>query len=581
MVTDNRTCRIYSRAALACLLCLAGAASAASAESVKVSGLSFPVEALHEVDSSNVKITLFGETEIIARSSLDDFVVHKYFQNTSAAAALPRSGVRSFIQESVAQGKFDRAVDALRDLCRQAGEPDSKVAEFLVSLPDTSNSGAFFRVASAVLAENNCAGAAAAEVIVRAGVGDTEWAKTKGIRFAFDHEKKVRALLEAKIRQAAKARNFSEIGRDVEFYGAVFGTEDPRYLQLVVLEARVAQATEAVQKGDLEALYPLVEQSKSNEELSELLSPLFVETLHTQAAKALTRGDSGNAIHILSHLDIRKRTPTTHELAQRSLQALQPSERPVMAEGGTAAFLRALSESDERVRAAYISYLERSFEYFIEKGSFDDVNYYFEHLTALRPDPNSANDRLRVQQISAYLDRKMMVSARDKLRQVQTGVPLFARARFTLAGLYFDPMYLVISVVSLLAGAIVILLAELIGKLRRRLMHRISARKAAAASEQEEEVIQPAFVQSGLVRSMSPSMIEYRECLEVFGLTSEASLKAIKAAYRHAVKEVHPDLNKDLDQEASERFLLLTKTYERILELYDQAQPPKLNSHIE
>jgi curved DNA-binding protein CbpA len=63
-------------------------------------------------------------------------------------------------------------------------------------------------------------------------------------------------------------------------------------------------------------------------------------------------------------------------------------------------------------------------------------------------------------------------------------------------------------------------------------------------------------------------MHEYVGLLRKFDLGPEANMKVIKAAYRSAVKEVHPDLHDDsVDDKAAELFRALNERYERILEL--------------
>lgn len=559
------------------LLLVAGgplaSAGLAAAETLKISGLPFTVDSLADVDSANVKVSVLGETQVIARSNLDDFVARKYFESQQASAAFSATALRGFVNDSIGQKKPERAAAALDAWCRNNPDKAAEVGEFLSALPHSEATRSFFMTATESVDSKHCAGNAAAEILLRAGSGDLEWLKTKGLRFTFDHAGSLRTLAERKILQAGSQRNFQDMNRYLQFYGAAFGAEDAKYLELKALYTKATQAMENIQKGELETIYPLIEQVKVDAVLSDILSPLLTETLHTHAAKALSRNDPAAALAILSQFDLRKRTPTTHQLIAKAVGELQPASNPAPGDPATAHMLRTVAEADEQVRQAYLGYLDRLLRYFIEAGAFDDVSTYFEILKSLRPDPNVENDRLRVRQVSAYLDRKMMVSAREKLKQVQTGVPFFSRLRFVLRGLYFDPMYIVIAVVSPIAAGIVIYLVELLGRLRRRVT--AALRRKPEPEEDEEEEIQPAFVRSGLVRAMSPSMIEYRECLQVFGLSDGATLKVIKAAYRNAVKSVHPDLNKNLDAKASERFILLTKTYERILELYEQAQPLK------
>src|SRR5690606_2262645 len=129
------------------------------------------------------------------------------------------------------------------------------------------------------------------------------------------------------------------------------------------------------------------------------------------------------------------------------LETLPVSNRPVIINAGVSAMLKTLSAADAGIKAAYVDYLERLFAHFLKNGPPDEVSVYLESLVDQRPDPSRENDRIRVRLISEYVNRGMLYSAREMLRQVRTGVPIFSRVRFAFAGLYFDPVYLWIAVI--------------------------------------------------------------------------------------------------------------------------------------
>ena len=68
--------------------------------------------------------------------------------------------------------------------------------------------------------------------------------------------------------------------------------------------------------------------------------------------------------------------------------------------------------------------------------------------------------------------------------------------------------------------------------------------------------------------SEQPESCEHAQLFAFFGLPPEASLKEIKAAYRAAIKAIHPDRNPEAQQEAaSEEFIEATQCYEKLLRL--------------
>ena len=51
-------------------------------------------------------------------------------------------------------------------------------------------------------------------------------------------------------------------------------------------------------------------------------------------------------------------------------------------------------------------------------------------------------------------------------------------------------------------------------------------------------------------------------------MQKKANLKKIKLAYRNAVKTCHPDLNLQAGEADAAKFIKLTKSYERLLQLH-------------
>lgn len=542
-------------------------------EAVSIGGLSFPVDKLASVDENTLHVTVFGKEGIVARTNLEDHVFSAYASDLSRLEIFGIDNLIAFVEASAKEGAAQRAAAMLRLLCirTQKDGSSARLLEFLQGLDSTAVFNTFFRSAGELLDGKHCSNEIAAHIVFRAGLADREWLRSRGIRWAFEYESALRRIVETHAYNAGLSHNFQEMGRLIDFYGTAFGQEDRRAMELRVLHGKISQAVDELKNGDVETLQSLLEASKNDPWLADIIAPLLVDALHARAAKALARSDADQALIILSHIDLKKRTPTTHELMRKGLESLKPSSRPVIGQVPVASALLTIAEVDPTVRQAYGAYLERLLDYLFAQGSLEEVNLYFQNLKALRPDPSRENDRIRIRQIRTYLDRGMLFSARDKLKRVSTGVPLFSRIRFALQGLYFDTAYLWIAVIAPVGAACVMLLISLIDRFRRREYEK--KLKQREEEHEESETIAEPFVRSGLLRSLSPSMMEYRECLNVFGLTDGADLKTIKAAYRHAVKEVHPDLNRNLDERASERFIELTKTYERILELHAEVQP--------
>lgn len=544
-------------------------------EGVGISGLSFPVDEIAPVDAKNVRVSLFGTAEIVSRDKIESYVIQKYFSSPEHVSNFSFETLREFIKTSVKDDRFDQAVAAFEALCVRDGVSRSKeILDLLRALEASFSNLEFFKRLFPGTQESHCPDEIVAEALFQAGFTDREWLRAKGLREVYVHDASLRAVTEQKAYQAGLAHNFDEMARVVDFYGIAFGAEDSRALELKAIVSKIQLAVEEMKRGELDALYPIIDLSRSGNWLSEMLFPLLIEKMHEGASEAIERHDEERALTVLSHIDIKKRTPTTHDLILKAVRALVPNERPVILDSAVALMLRTVSIGDARVRQAYTSYLDRLFLFFIDHSMVDSVNTHFDKLTLLRPDPDAANDRIRLKQISAYLRQNRIHSATEELAQIESGVPLLYKLRFALGGLYFDQQYFVVAIASVLGAAVILFAISLFLRLKVWVLEAFRSRKPSPTQEVEDE-IPPTFVQSGFIRSMSPSMVEYRECLSVFGLVPGVTLKEIKAAYRMAVKEVHPDLQKKLDADASERFINMTKTYERILELHEQVDLPK------
>ncbi|MBE9192570.1 J domain-containing protein [Gloeocapsopsis crepidinum LEGE 06123] len=61
---------------------------------------------------------------------------------------------------------------------------------------------------------------------------------------------------------------------------------------------------------------------------------------------------------------------------------------------------------------------------------------------------------------------------------------------------------------------------------------------------------------------------------QVLGLTAEATLEEIKAAYRKLVQQYHPDINPG-DHHAREKFIAITEAYRKLLDSVQSTQAPQ------
>lgn len=563
---------LKSLANFALLLALCAASFAAQAQQLKISGAYFSVDRLSSVDANNVEVRLFGEARLISKANVDDFVVEAYFSDVSRLVDLSDLALQNFLREALKERNYTRAALAFRPLCSRQSVTQQVWHSFIDSLLAQVGSAEFFKVVVVKSTSSACSNEINAKIILHAGLGDSAWLRTNGLRFAIHTQQALRKLLRERFRQSSLSRNFTQNTLLLDFYATVFGTEDLEYAELNRSNQKIVGATEDIRQGNLERIITLVDLTKSDLLLSEIIFPLLIEGVHEQAEKYLAKGDANKAIEILSHIDLKRRTITTHDMIRRTLAAVKVTEAVNFVDPYISSWLKAVSLADQAVKEAYLKFLDRLFSQYLREGRLEEVRQQLTNAVFLRPDPSFENDQVRLGLIRVLLARGSHFLASQELQLVQTSVPLPDKIRFMFSGLYFDIRYLYITLIAPLLAAFVL---GVVGIWRRhragvvKRLNKIAEESFATLSKaNSEESIRPQFVSNRLMRSLSPSMIEYRECLAVFKLTPEADLKTIKSAYRAAVKEVHPDhLGTSQDPKASEKFIELTRIYERLLEL--------------
>lgn len=542
---------------------------AAFADSLTISGLSFNVRELSRVDDSHVKVTVFNETQIVEKSRLEDIVLSEYFGNVAHTAVFSDKALQDFALDSVRQKKYERAGLAFRALCVRpmltSEQWDAFVDQF--QFPGATEFLKYIVESASTLA---CPAAANARLVFNAGVGDTSWVRSKAVSFALQVESDLRPYTREKIHSAGLSRSFERMSLMIDFFGAAFGVEDTEYGEFRRLYQKVVNAIDDIKRGDLERIFALIDLTRGDKWLSDVISPILVEAIHTQAESKLRRGDRDGALIALSHIDLKRRTPTTHEIAKRTLAEYQPTGASALFDAGVAQFLKILSLADASVRDVYGKALDRAAAWYVQSGLLEQAQRSLDQALLVRGDPSEDNDAIRLLIVQALVKRKLLAQAGQILADVQTSVPLSYRARFFVAGLYFDARYVYVLFLAPILAGLVLFIIEVWRRYRDEIVKAANDRiSQVQAHTQADEAPRPQFVTSGFMRSASPAMIEYREALAIFGLGPGVDIKTIKAAYRNAVKEVHPDhLGGTADPSTAEKFISLTKTYERLLELH-------------
>jgi hypothetical protein len=180
---------------------------------------------------------------------------------------------------------------------------------------------------------------------------------------------------------------------------------------------------------------------------------------------------------------------------------------------------------------------------------------FFSWLLKRRPDPNAENDKLRLKiALAANSDKGFYFGlARTEELSRSSGLGMIGRVRLLFKGYYGRGYLLVLAVTTLLT-----LLVFALYRFRISFaLPRIQLPKIRLGRKRK--------VRGYNQGPSTPD--EYSRLLAIFELDDTATEAQLKAAYRQAVKDCHPDTAGDADPEKVARFRDLKLFYDRIMEI--------------
>jgi hypothetical protein len=243
--------------------------------------------------------------------------------------------------------------------------------------------------------------------------------------------------------------------------------------------------------------------------------------------------------------------------------------------------LWAYATKDPALKPLYIGLLERAIERVSEGTDISKGAVLLVGVRELRPDPSPENDTLRFMLATAAGENGQWEQAEALMKGVKTTIPRRVRVM-----LYCKRHPLVVAIPVALLACLTFLWVR-VKRTQRRVVAgvkstaRSSDTGSTVAQGREYSTEQSTEFERDKVESLhslSKSMRESRNqeefdaLLRVFGLNPNATMTEIKIAYRHAVKSCHPDRNPKGDEKTSDRFIELTRQYERLLVLFRERQ---------
>lgn len=557
---------------------LLGSVEVACAQAVTVHGIPFQVDEISDVDDESVRVTLFQEETIVERSQVNEFVAQSYFDSQHKDVLKPDQLV-DFVREAVRDGDTDLALKGFDAYLRHSKVDKNEIQKLIGELASDKKGVEFFRLLLPYSREIRAYPEAVAAVVFYAGLSDTTWVRKHAIKYVYLNGQELRAFIDTHFFKALGEQDGKRAQQILKFEETLFGKDDPRHVKRRQLSNKIKKSLASIESGDLAGLLPLIDLSGQNPRLEKVLPPMILEIIHREARKAINAGKAERALRALVHVDLNWRTPTTHMLVVDALKHLSPDHAISLSEAGINNFLQALAHRDPLIKSAYIQYLELEIRSLLRHGRAKDAGSALANLLYLRPDPNQANDRIRVEQSIVYAVQDMTPAARDVLAEVKTGLTWGERIRILLAGIYISPyMIVVVLLCPFILYAVISRLVRLnaprvktydmgAGIPSNGGQYSVSTGSSSTYFTDDDDDEMPVFSRK-MGGRLDPREEEYKGCLQVFNLQAGATLRNIKSAYRNAVKELHPDLNPNVTPEQTERFLELTRKYEQLMQLH-------------
>lgn len=533
-------------------------------------GVSFPVDEISEVDPVSVRVMIGTDIEIVRRDDLGAFAAQKTFENPSRARRLPQSAVEQFVKAALEANDKRRLSWVVQGLCARFPSDEETVVNLLsaVELAPLGRDilkGLLELPQSFVVPDG-----LVPRILVLVGIHEPHWARGRVASLNPVQRSILRESLQRQILEALGSHSFEGADLLLALQRELYGEDDVWGRGARVFAARLASAVTAAANADVEPAFSLAAVSRSDAALYPIAVGVMLDAGHRQAEREIAGGTPSSALLILSRIDFDRRTPTTHTLTIKALELGSPGIDAALDDARVDKFLTALAEVDQRVKGLYVAALQRQVLSSLQDGKIEAAIDGIRRVTTLRGDPSGDNDALRFALARALLSAGEADRAKQVVSEMQTGVGLRQLLILGWDGYFGSILYAL-----LIAGAVMLMGAAAYLALKIDWSALWPAAKPKQpppqpVEEEDDEKDRPAGFSIVSARLFTPAMQEYHRCLEGLGLKPGASLSDIKKRYRNLVKKVHPDLNQNLTAEDQDRFVSLTKIYDRVIELRNE-----------
>lgn len=550
----------------------------ALSENINYCGLKLSVDSIQVVDSSNIKVKLGADQRIISNSSLEHWVVEKNLLDSNAIKNISTSELVSFVSLCSQSEASEVVLAALREIYLRADYTKFSAQNYVASADGNID------LLKAILAERTWEQkvrhtgsptqmSLLAEAILEILVSDPEWLKVNALRLFYLLSEPINLQMFERVREELESGQLGYLDR-LSYALSIIGDQSSKSA-LFLKEAALLAPKLISKQIDPEFLKSTSVKLQKSDQLTDLLYPKL-SSIIIETAKEYLRADKLNeALNLIGFLLPLRPSPDALEIVRSVLDKLIVGPEIVIDPLASQLFM-AYSKVDPELKRRYLSLLDIIFEREVSAGHGQATEELLFKVTELRPDPSEENDSMRFKQALLYSEQGLTAESTRKLSQIEGGIGMFRSVKLFFGTGDFLPVFfaalLLFSFIAILWKFVVSTTFNGLHEKADRALQSFFQSRPAASNSNEEELSDPdpataSFVKLAPDRAISAVAQEYKRRLEQFGLSGNVSLRAIKSAYRTAVKECHPDLNPNQNEVLTQEFLKLTRLYDELLEI--------------
>ena len=530
------------------------------AETVELAGVEFSVQEYKRIDSSSFKISVLGKPKIVEKENVNSEIIRQFFASWDKTKNLGIDKITDFCVRSLTEKNTDWALTAFDAMALTFADSQIETVASLKSILIRSENDKEFLQKILLLQSSTQyrADLMAALLFFMAEI-NSEWLKENKAVEVHKYREQIKSFAEAIVLENISNNNITQANNQNTVLKKLYSNSDPVFKRLgsiINASSKTIKAFEASPEAAKTAVLALRKEAAFSADSEKAI----VSLAHVYTEKALAENQGRKALEYLSLVKIANRSPKTHEQAIEALK-LAKTQKGIYLSPETQAFLQKIVSYDEEIKNEYFSFLESEFQHYLDAKEPQKAETQLEKIQELRPDPNSANDRLRVSLAMLYLDQGLKSAAKDRVRDIKTGISFLTRLQLILSGLYIPTAVLLFLLAVPLLGTISYLIRTRTKQKRKQ--ERLEREAYDRMVDEEEQSKLKGFNPSPR-RQIDPLQKEYEELLAEFGLRGKVSLRQIKSAYRKLAKRAHPDMKPGKE---SEEFLRIKKNYEKIKSL--------------